>query len=199
MEHLVLSDFYSNNDKIIMLQVAARSIKSGLEQGIELDTRNEKFEPELLQKRATFITLEIASRLRGCIGSLEAYRPLISDISSNAYSAAFKDPRFPPLDKEEYPRLEIHISILSPAEEIAFDSEQSLLEQLQPGVDGLILSDRGRRSTFLPSVWEQLPDKTLFLSELKHKAGLDHNHWSDTIQFERYSTYSFGDDIKNIS
>ena len=181
-----------------MLEIAALSINYGLNNHQTMDINASQYSEKLQENRAAFVTLEISKRLRGCIGSLLAYRPLVEDVSSNAFSAAVKDPRFNPLTIPEYQQLEIHISILSPPEQMTFDSEQSLLNQIQPGIDGIILTDQGHRATFLPSVWDSLPDKELFISELKQKAGLNKNHWSNTIQVERYSTFSFGEFTSNI-
>ncbi len=142
---------------------------------------------ELQEKRATFVTLEIHGRLRGCIGRLEACRPLAEDVAANAVSAAFDDPRFPPLSKEEFEKLDLHISILSPPEEMQFESEADALAQIRPGIDGLILQEGGRRGTFLPSVWEQLPDRDTFWAHLKMKAGLPADYWSDSIRLFRYT------------
>ncbi len=129
--------------------------------------------------------------MRGCIGSLEARRPLVEDIAHNAHAAAFHDPRFPPLSPAELADLTIHIAILQPAEALAFHSEAELLAQLRPGIDGLILQDGAHRATFLPAVWEGLPEPRQFLNELKRKAGLRMDYWSDSIQAWRYTTESF--------
>ncbi len=147
--------------------------------------------PELQEERATFVTLTIGGALRGCIGMLQACRPLAEDVAENARAAAFEDPRFAPLSREEFERLEIHISVLSPPVEMAFSSEAELLEQMRPGVDGLILQEGGRRGTFLPSVWEELPDRKMFLMHLKMKAGLPGSYWSDTLRVFRYTAEYF--------
>jgi AmmeMemoRadiSam system protein A len=147
--------------------------------------------PELQEERATFVTLTLGGNLRGCIGMLEACRPLAEDVAENARAAAFGDPRFEPLSIEEFENLEIHISVLSPPEELEFESEAELLQQIRPGVDGLILQDCGRRGTFLPSVWEDLPERELFLMHLKMKAGLPGSHWSDTLRVHRYTAEYF--------
>jgi len=198
MGHLVLNNTYTATEEKQMLKISADSIYSGLNYSKPIDIDLNQFSEKLNQHRATFVTLQISGRLRGCIGSLVAHRALAEDIAENAFAAAFKDHRFNALTASGYEQLEIHISILSPSEEINFDSEQSLLEQIQPGHDGLIISDQGHRATFLPSVWESLPLKMDFLSELKQKAGLGKTHWSNTIQVERYSTYRFGDTVTNV-
>jgi len=102
--------------------------------------------------------------------------------------AAFRDPRFPPLAADEFDELDIHLSILTPAEPVSFTSEQELITQLQPGIDGLILEEGHRRGTFLPSVWEQLPEPQQFLRHLKQKAGLSPDYWSENIRISRYRT-----------
>ncbi|MFA7256913.1 MAG: AmmeMemoRadiSam system protein A [Kiritimatiellales bacterium] len=154
-------------------------------------TLEKKIPAELLEKRATFVTLTIGGQLRGCIGMLEACRPLAEDVVANACAAAFEDPRFPPLTKKEFEKLEIHISVLSPPEEMSFISEEDVLNQIRPGLDGLILQDGFHRGTFLPSVWEELPQKELFWAHLKRKAGLPANYWSDTVRVFRYTTEYF--------
>jgi hypothetical protein len=129
-------------------------------------------EPWLAQAGATFVTLMLDGKLRGCIGSLRAERALAVDVAENAKAAAFRDPRFPKLSAEEWPRCQVEVSLLSSAKPIRFADEADLLAQLRAGEDGLILEAEGRRATFLPQVWENLPDKRKFLQELQRKAGL---------------------------
>jgi uncharacterized protein len=176
----------------MLLGVAAGSIEHGLNQGSPLEPDPHDYPVALQAERASFVTLHIAGALRGCIGVLDAVRPLVLDVAHNAFAAAFQDPRFPPLTRAELPHLEIHISILTPPQPMRFSSEADLLGQIRPGIDGLILEDRGRRGTFLPSVWEQLPDPAEFLEHLRHKAGLPWGHWSDTLAVSRYTAESFG-------
>ncbi len=171
-----------------LLELAKKAIQHGLATGRPLTIDLADFPAELTVKRATFVTLEKHQHLRGCIGMLTAVRPLVEDIAENAFAAAFEDPRFPPLAADELDELDIHLSILTPAEPVSFSSEQDLLNQLQPHIDGLILQEGSRRSTFLPSVWEQLPEPTQFLRHLKQKAGLPPNYWSETIKAYRYTT-----------
>lgn len=186
-----MTEQLDKNLRAKLLQIAEDSIRYGLAHGSPLPISLNDF-PETLQVlRATFVTLNRREALRGCIGSLEASRPLVEDISHNAYAAAFSDPRFSPLTATELNGLEIHISILSPPQTMNFDSEQTLLSQLRPGIDGLILQDMGRRGTFLPSVWQSLPQASDFLSHLKLKAGLPAGYWSDTLTVQRYTTESF--------
>lgn len=178
----------------ILLEVAHESISHGLTHGRPLVVQAADFHPDLAVQRASFVTLNEHGKLRGCIGHLEAVQALVADVAENAFSAAFRDPRFPPLSAGEWPSVKVHISVLTPAVPMQFTDEQDLLSQLQPGEDGLILSDGPYRGTFLPSVWEGLPHPTDFLTQLKRKAGLAADHWSDTLQVSRYRTESFGDD-----
>ncbi len=175
-----------------LLEVAHASITQGIEQGRPLRVEPEAFSEPLRALGATFVTLELDGALRGCIGTLEPHRPLVEDVAANAYASAFSDPRFPPLAAFELPRLTIKISLLTPAEPVRFDSEEGLVASLRPGVDGLVLSYHHHRGTFLPSVWESLPDPHEFLRHLKLKAGLAADWWSNDAQVERYGTESFG-------
>lgn len=170
-----------------LLEIAKQSIKHGLDKGKPLAVEPQDYAEELQKLRATFVTLEINNNLRGCIGTLVAQRPLISDVAYHAHAAAFSDPRFPGLKSNEFPQLDIHISILSEPEPITFDSEEHLIQQLRPGVDGLILTEDFRKGTFLPSVWESLTEPTDFLRHLKRKAGLPADYWSNTLKVERYT------------
>ena len=178
----------SEGQQHYLMELALASIRHGLKHGSPLPVDLAGLAAELKSPRATFVTLQIQGQLRGCIGRLEAGRPLAEDIADNAYAAAFQDPRFPPLRENELEGLEIHLSLLTPAEPMEFTSEQNLLDQLQPGVDGLILAEGSRRGTFLPSVWEQLPTPGEFLEHLKRKAGLPASHWSDSLKVWRYRT-----------
>ncbi|HOB61650.1 MAG TPA: AmmeMemoRadiSam system protein A [Candidatus Competibacteraceae bacterium] len=183
----------SNADRAALLAVARASIQHGLQQGQALEAQPDDYPETLRPLRATFVTLEIGGQLRGCIGALAAYQPLVRDVAAHAYAAAFEDPRFPELRPDEFPQLEIHISVLSPPEPLQFASEDELLAQLRPGVDGLILHFHHCRATFLPAVWEQLPDPYVFLAQLKQKAGLPLDFWSPELQAERYTAEYFGE------
>ncbi|MBL6985728.1 MAG: AmmeMemoRadiSam system protein A [Methylobacter sp.] len=176
----------NKENQLRLLDLAKNSIQHGLKTGQPIKIDLSDYPQELTEPRATFVTLEINHQLRGCIGMLEAVRPLAEDIAENAYSAAFKDPRFPPLEANELDKLAIHLSILTPAEPVTFSSEQDLIAQLQPGIDGLILEEGHRRGTFLPSVWESLPEPEQFLRHLKQKAGLPLDYWSTNIRIYRY-------------
>lgn len=152
--------------------------------------------PALSAYRAAFVTLTLDGRLRGCIGSLAAHRPLIADVAENAYKAAFADRRFARLTAEEAERMEVSVSVLSTPRPMTFESEADLIRQTRPDVDGLIMADRvdGRdhRGIFLPSVWSGIPSAEEFVRRLKNKAGLSLDHWSPGLTVHRYTTESFG-------
>ncbi len=179
-----------------LLETAIASIRHGLEHGSPLKPVLDEQPAELQLERATFVTLNLQGQLRGCIGHLEAIQPLITDVAENAFAAAFRDPRFPPLSQPELQGLEIHLSILTPSQPLEFSSEDELIAQLRPGVDGLILEEKGQRGTFLPAVWESLPEPTSFLSHLKMKAGLPADYWSPSLRVYRYTTESFSADAE---
>lgn len=150
--------------------------------------------PEVLcEPGASFVTLTRFGELRGCIGTLEVYQPLAKDVAEHAYAAAFSDPRFPPLSRDEFADLELEISVLGPPEALHFRDEADLLRQLRPGVDGLILQAGENRGTFLPSVWRSLQTPAAFVAHLKQKAGLPADYWSDALKAWRYTTFSFGE------
>ncbi len=135
------------------------------------------FAPALQQSCATFVTLKIEGKLRGCIGNLEPSGGLVESIRSNALSAAFHDHRFSPLTVEEFGRVEVEISILSPAEPLEYQDGAELVDKLRAGIDGVILQLGNARATFLPQVWEQLPEPADFLNHLCQKAGLEPSAW----------------------
>lgn len=136
---------------------------------------------------ATFVTLTADGQLRGRIGTLEAHRPLIEDVTANAMAAAFRDPRFKPLLRDEFAAVAIEVSLLSAMEILRFDNETGALAQLRPGIDGIVLQYGRHRSTFLPQVWEQLPDRAEFIAQLKYKAGLPPDFWSSDMTLSRYT------------
>ena len=174
-----------------LLGIAARSIRHGLEHGKACDVDLGTLPPALGERRASFVTLESDGRLRGCIGSLEATRPLAADIAHNAHGAAFADPRFPPVKEDEVEGLHVKISVLSPAIPMQVESAADLVASLRPGVDGLIIRDGDKRATFLPSVWTGIPEPERFVRALAKKAGLPADHWSDTVRVWRYTTEEF--------
>jgi AmmeMemoRadiSam system protein A len=189
-----IDSVFTESEREQLLNVAAASIRHGLKSGQPLLPVLNRYPASLQAQRASFVTLRIDADLRGCIGSLEAYQPLVMDVAHNAFAAAFRDPRFAPLAEHEFHTLQIQISVLSPPTPLHFSDETDLLRQLRPGMDGLILIAHGHRGTFLPSVWESLPHREDFLNQLKRKAGLAENFWSQDIEVQRYTTESFSDD-----
>ena len=172
-------------------ELARQSIDYGVQYHKEIQLQTNHFENELLIERATFVTLEMAGDLRGCIGELVATQPLALSVASNAYKAAFCDPRFMPVQKNEVDLLDIKISILSQPTEINFSSEEDLLQKLQVNIDGLILKSGFHTGTFLPSVWEELHTPQEFFEHLKLKAGLPAGYWDHNIKVFRYTTECF--------
>ena len=178
-----------------LLEVADGSLRHGVLKGEPLPIFRDQYSTPLGDPGASFVTLTLDGRLRGCIGSLTPERPLVEDVAANAFASAFADPRFPAVEGHEVDRLGIEISVLGPALPLAADSEADLLAALRPGVDGLILRRGENRATFLPQVWSQLPEPADFLRHLKKKAGLDAGYWSEDLQFWRYITESFSREV----
>jgi len=158
-----------------------------------LPLRAEPWHPRLEQPGACFVTLHAQGRLRGCIGTLEADELLKDVLPTRARAAAFEDPRFAPLTAQEWPQLEIEVSLLGPAEPLPVRSLEEACAQLRPGIDGLVLGWHGRRATFLPQVWAQLPLPLDFLRALRQKAGLAADFWAEDLQLARYQVQSFSE------
>ncbi len=180
--------FVKDNFSELLLDICRKSIVEGFETGRPLKVNPSEFSEVLQQSGASFVTLEIEGELRGCIGSIIANQSLAEDISKNAFAAAFSDSRFSALTEEEYENLEIAISLLSAPSQMSFKDEQHLLAQIEQDVDGIIIKDGGYRAVYLPSVWEQIPDKKLFLNSLKQKAGLSSSYFSKTFEAYRFRT-----------
>jgi uncharacterized protein len=133
--------------------------------------------PSLLEPGASFVTLTVHGQLRGCIGALEAYQPLVDDVREHAVAAALEDPRFPPVREDELSRIQLEVSRLTRPLPLEYRNADDLLSKLKPHVDGVILRDGLRRATFLPQVWEKIPDPSEFLDQLCYKMGADRGHW----------------------
>lgn len=177
-----------------LLAWAREALIYGVNHGHAPPVEPGRFPPEALEQRAVFVTLTKEGRLRGCIGHLEATQPLVNDIAENAVAAALHDPRFPPVTGDELPDLKISLSILSPPEPLIASSEEDLLRKLRPGIDGIILEKGARRATFLPAVWEDLPDPGSFIRHLKAKAGWPADYWSTQIKISRYEAHHLAED-----
>jgi AmmeMemoRadiSam system protein B/AmmeMemoRadiSam system protein A len=161
--------------------------RNAIAQGLSLPTQPEPNTDGLNEPGATFVTLTRRGQLRGCIGSLEARQPLLEDVRQNALAAAFRDSRFPPVTAEEFDQLRVAVSLLSPQQPIQFSDEADALSQLRPHIDGVVFEYGTYRSTFLPQVWEQLPQPWQFMAHLKRKAGLPQDFWSPEIRLYRYT------------
>ena len=173
----------AREDGGILLPIARAAIVRAL--GCKVSAAEEA--PWLQDVGACFVTLTQEGHLRGCIGTIQARRPLLQDLKENAVAAALHDPRFRPLVAQELEYTRIEVSLLSPMQALTFNSEGDALAQLRPGVDGLVFEFEHYRSTFLPQVWEQLPDPREFMAQLKNKAGLPHRFWAEGVRLHRYS------------
>ena len=171
-----------------LLDWARRSVAHGVQHGCAYPVDVNEVPAQLKVLRATFVTIYRKGRLRGCVGTLQAWCPLAQDICQNAFSAAFHDNRFSVVQEHELATLKYKLSILSIPERMTFSSEADVLDQIDAGKDGVILAYGERKSTFLPSVWAQLPNKKDFWTHLKQKAGLSKNWWSSAAQVFKYQS-----------
>jgi len=167
--------------------------RQGFAAGAPLRVSLDDCEPELREPLAVFVTLTQNGELRGCVGTLEARSALAQAVADSAFNSAFRDRRFAPLGEDELERTRIEISVLSTMHDMPVESRAELLRELRPGVDGLVIEDRGLRATFLPKVWESLPAAEDFVGHLMLKAGFDAGHWSASVRLQRYTTLTFAD------
>ena len=167
----------------ILLPIARAKIASELGRIMQADEQ-----PAWLQDNgACFVTLTQQGEVRGCIGTLEAHRSLLQDVKANAHAAAFRDPRFTPLAASELEETEVELSLLSAMTPLQFSGEREALTQLKPGVHGVVFEFGHHRSTFLPQVWEQLPNVVEFMAHLKYKAGLPPDFWAEEVKLSCYT------------
>jgi len=176
----------------LLLDIAEGAIVDGLGRRHPAVPLREELPDELLQATGTFVTLHVHGELNGCIGSIETDEPVGMSVARHAWSAAFTDPRLPPLRRVDYDHLDIEISLLSPLSPIPAASPRALLGALEPAVDGLLIAAGARTAVFLPSVWEQLPSPETFLAHLFHKAGLDPASWPDDLRAFGFTAEKFG-------
>jgi len=169
-----------------LLAIARDAIRVGADAGLP-----EWPEGWLRERAATFVTLRLGDELRGCIGTIEAVRMLGEDVYSNARAAAYRDPRFPPVSRSELAAITVEVSVLSARSPVGAWSEDEALSQLRPGIDGIVLEYEGRRATFLPQVWEMLPDPLEFLSHLRMKADLPARFWHPHLHLSRYTVEKY--------
>lgn len=176
-----------NEQGRILLQIARTAISRALHIPGTSAAEVEANMSWLSKPGATFVTLTQWGELRGCIGSLQACDPLIEDVSNNAVSAALYDPRFLPLAADELDTVNLEVSLLSELQPLGFTSEADALAQLRPDIDGIVFEYGPYRSTFLPQVWESLPQPQQFLARLKSKARLSENFWAEEVRLSRYT------------
>lgn len=174
-----------------LVNLALQSIKSKFNPQISLPSRSQ-ITQKFLKSRASFVTLHLQKKLKGCIGHVEPIQPLYQDVWQNAQSAAFKDPRFSPVKKSDLDVLEVEVSVLSLPLKISAQNKQQLLNQIQANQDGVVLKSQGRSSTFLPQVWQKISKKTEFLTQLSLKAGLGPSAWKQPFtEIFTYQTKTF--------
>ena len=174
-----------DKEKKYLLSLARRSVRYYLENKKTLELEpGEVVSKKLTEDGACFVSIHLNGELRGCIGSLEAHRPLMQDVIENALSCAFEDPRFYPVDLPELEKVKFSISVLSEPKPLKVKDDKDLLKKLKPNKHGLIIRKGVARATFLPVVWEQIPEKEEFLAHLSRKAGLAPQEWRDTKSME---------------
>lgn len=178
------------SERVTLLRIARGSVAHGLQERSPLPVTIEDYSESLRAFHPCFATLRFRDRLRGCMGSLQPTLPLVQAAAYHAFQAAFHDPRFPPLKPEEFSELSVSLSILSASEALECTSEEDLLSQLRPGLDGVILETRKKTATLLPQVWDHVTDPREFLLHLKRKAGVAENVWSSEWRFRRYRAVS---------
>jgi len=170
--------------------------RAAIAQALNIPQTADETSPWLTEQGACFVTLTQAGGLRGCIGSLQAHRPLLADVKINAVSAALRDPRFTPLTVEELDITTVEVSLLSASQEMAVRDEADALAQMQPGIDGIIFEYGRFRSTFLPQVWDSLAQPRQFLGMLRRKAGLPEDFWAEGVKLSRYTVTKWSESEK---
>jgi len=181
----------TENKGAVLLPLARAAIAERLGLSREADICTDS--SWLHETAACFVTLHKNGALRGCIGSIEAHRPLLEDLRANAVSAAFHDPRFPPLAESELETVDLEVSLLTPLQPLPVSSEADAVAKLEPFRDGVVLKYRADRGTFLPQVWEQLPQPEHFLMHLKQKAGLSADFWHEDVELFRYTVEKYAE------
>jgi AmmeMemoRadiSam system protein A len=183
----------TDEDRAALLKLARSSIEAELIKELKA-VRPEEIKPAMRENRGCFVTLHKNGRLRGCIGTIEAVKPLVVGVEENAFNAAFRDPRFSALEEKELKDINIEVSVLSVPLELSFRDKDDLKMKLKKGVHGVILSSGRHKATFLPQVWEQLPDVEKFLEHLCIKAGMNKDCWKNkTTRVQIYETEFFSE------
>ncbi|HEX4327181.1 MAG TPA: AmmeMemoRadiSam system protein B [Burkholderiales bacterium] len=187
--HVVAPEWFPDGGGRVLLRLARTSIKGALGN----DPSFAMHAGWLKEQAAVFVTLKKNGELRGCIGSLEAHQTLVEDVRANAVNAALHDPRFPPVTLDELEEIEIEISLLTAPRPLHFSDQADALAQLKPGIDGVTFESAGKRATFLPQVWEDLPDPHEFIAQLKQKAGFARDYWAADVKLQRYGAVKMKD------
>jgi len=173
-----MQDKLTIEEQRLLLRLAREAMECGVRGGKLSPLDEASLSPRLYEQGSTFITLTVRGELRGCIGGLEAHQPLAEDVRQHAIAAALEDPRFPPVKEEELNGIQIEVSRLTRPLPLEYEDADDLLSKLHPYVDGVILRDGTyRRATFLPQVWEKIPDTAEFLNNLCYKMGVNHDLW----------------------
>lgn len=181
----------SKEDQRTLLEMAREHIQMYLATQRNIRIEESRFSKPLQQITGNYVRLILDNKTRGAVGNLPGRQPLVADINQNAYDAAFEDPRFPPVTREEIRQIIIEITVLTHPQIIVVDNEQQLLDSIHPGEEGLLLSEGVHQSHLMPSDWRRFPDPATFVGELKRKAGLPQDYWSDTLHISRFDTISF--------
>ncbi len=189
---MVDADKLTEEEGRCLLSVARQTIQQKLFNSENQGLTESQVSPKFSERRGTFVTLTIDGGLRGCIGHIIPQETLLEGIRVNAINAAFRDPRFRPLSRKEWERVKIEISILTEPKTLPYSDAENLLEKLRPDIDGVIIKKGFHQATFLPQVWEQLPDKKEFLTHLCLKAGLEMDAWrKEKLEVSTYQVQAF--------
>jgi AmmeMemoRadiSam system protein A len=187
-----MSDKLTDDEKNILLRIAREAMEYAVKGKALPPLDVQTLTPLLREVGASFVTLTIQDDLRGCIGALEAYQPLAEDVREHAIAAALQDPRFPPVSESELSRIKLEVSRLTAPQLLEYSSSEELLKKLRPHVDGVIIRDNHRRATFLPQVWEKIPDPAEFLGHLCQKMGVRAGYWREAkLQVYVYQVEEF--------
>ena len=179
---------FARHNKNAIIDIVSKSLEKAVLENSEYSPNRDDYDNVMFDKGASFVTLEKNGKLRGCIGSIFPTMSIAEDLTKNAQLAALHDSRFNPVSKDELKNITFKVSLLTGFEEIKFSSYDDLLKQIKPKTDGLLIKDGKRQGVFLPTVWEDIPNKKEFLTELKIKAGLSPTYWSDNIEVFRFRT-----------
>ncbi len=193
-----MDDRLTAEEKQTLLQLAREALQQGVAQKPLPALSPQTLTPALKAEGASFVTLTIDGDLRGCIGALEPYQSLAADVREHAVAAALEDPRFPPVSRDELDRIRIEISRLTLPKRLEYTDADELLSKLQPNVDGVIVRDGFRRATFLPQVWEKIPDKVDFMENLCYKMGEEPDVWRHKhLEVLTYQVEEFQEEVEN--